>query len=100
MTNRKPSAATILCKALPVTAILAASAFAAGTARAATPAAAFDYATMVGAGNTIHVDRVPIISSGGNVIYKDVQLTFRITPIPQATRRCPTPPPPSPRPPP
>jgi hypothetical protein len=79
MNFRKPSIETILCKALPASAIVAASAFAPSSAQATTPAAAFDYATIVGSGNTIHVDRVPVIGSSGNVIYEDVQLTFRLT---------------------
>ena len=45
-------------------------------AHAGTPNIAFDYATIVGQGPVIQVDRLPVTTSAGKIVYKDVTIGF------------------------
>ena len=46
------------------------------TAHAGTPSIAFDYATIVGQGPVIQVDRLPVTTSAGKILYRDVTISF------------------------
>lgn len=44
-----------------------------------TPRAFFEQSTPSGAGNALNIYRVPVITSAGGVVYKDVQIQFNVS---------------------
>jgi hypothetical protein len=77
MKKRKTTLSFLPVFTVSTTAILAVTAFMPSEARAASTNAEFNYATIVGSGDTIHVDRVPVVGPTGSVVYKDLLITYK-----------------------
>lgn len=76
--DQKSGARGICLRAAIAMSALTAAALPHLPAMAATPTAFFDQSTLTGAGNTVTINRVPVQTSSGRIIYYDVTTQYSV----------------------